>query len=168
MTSLGMIISPAFVWAKVFSIMAITAFVGGSKLLLASAVLRVSLNTTSEVSIAIGSSMAQISEGSLVLLAKAQQLGFVTRQTYLTLIPVCCILLSLSPFSASVMKRLKLLGSSDYDGQQLEASSKSNFCEEETELVGKQNGHGGSSSSGTHEIGRRAKRDGAAADISSV
>ena len=114
--------------------------------------------------------MAQISEGSLVLLAKAQQLGFVTRQTYLTLIPVCCILLSLSPFSASVMKRLKLLGSSDYDGQQLEAfssSSKSNFCEEETELVGKQNGHGGSSS-GTHEIGRRAKRDGAAADISSV
>ena len=55
LTSLGMIISPAFVWAKVFSIMAITAFVGGSKLLLASAVLGVSLNTTSEVSIAIGS-----------------------------------------------------------------------------------------------------------------
>ena len=60
--------------------------------------------------------MAQISEGSLVLLAKAQRLGFVSRQTYLTLIPVCCILLSLSPFSSTIMKRLKTTGGVGHGG----------------------------------------------------
>ena len=39
--------------------------------------------------------------------SQAQQLGFVSRHTYLTLIPVCCILLSVSPFSVTVIKRLK-------------------------------------------------------------
>ena len=44
------------------------------------------------------------SQGSLVLLAKAQRLGYVSRSTYLLIIPVCCVLLSVSPLSARAMK----------------------------------------------------------------
>jgi len=110
LTSLGMIISPTFVYTKIFEIAGLTLAVGGGKFAVSSIIVKHSLRTTDTVGVGFGSSMAQISEGSLVLLAKAQQLGFVSRHTYLTLIPVCCILLSVSPFSASVMKRLKSVG----------------------------------------------------------
>ncbi|GMH62792.1 hypothetical protein TrST_g12873 [Triparma strigata] len=106
LTSLGMIISPMFLFNKLWTIMALVILVGGVKLVVAADVVG-RLGYSRSVSVGLSSSMAQISEGSLVLLAKAQRLGFVSRQTYLTLIPVCCILLSLSPFSSTIMKRLK-------------------------------------------------------------
>ncbi len=106
-TSLGMIISPVFVNAKIFTILGLVAIIGASKWAIASYVVYQSFGYEKGVSIALSSSMAQISEGSLVVLAKAQHLGFVTRHTYLTLIPTTCLLLSLGPFSAGLMKGLK-------------------------------------------------------------
>ncbi|GMI12755.1 hypothetical protein TrLO_g15708 [Triparma laevis f. longispina] len=115
LTSLGMIISPLFLFNKLWTIMTLVFLVGGVKLVVAADVVG-RLGYSRSVSVGLSSSMAQISEGSLVLLAKAQRLGFVSRQTYLTLIPVCCILLSLSPFSSTIMKRLKTTGGVGHGG----------------------------------------------------
>jgi len=95
-TAMGMIISPAFVANRFFSIVLLTVVVGGIKMAVATYILKESFGYEVNVSMALSSSMAQISEGSLVVLAKAQRLGFVSRQTYLILIPTTCLLLCLA------------------------------------------------------------------------
>ena len=143
-TSLGMIISPAFVNNNKFHIFMLVGVIGivkvserferafwktramkcakfcttklthpilcaslrSAQLFVVSNVMTQCFGFDQRNSLVLSCSFAQISEGSLVILAKAQRLGFVGRQTYLHLIPVTCILLSLVPFSAGLMRNL--------------------------------------------------------------
>ena len=115
-TSLGMIISPTFVRNNLGSIFTLVLVVGVVKLGVVCHVLQKCFDFSPRNSLVMSCSFAQISEGSLVILAKAQRLGFVGRQTYLHLIPTTCILLSLVPFSASLLKALKRDESVDLEG----------------------------------------------------
>lgn len=85
LTSLGMIISPTFVSENLMSIVGLVCFIGLFKLTVVSFVLRKFFEQGSMRSLSAGMSMAHISEGSLIVLAKAQRLGVISRQTYLTL-----------------------------------------------------------------------------------
>lgn len=100
LTSLGMIISPGFVMEKKAHIFNLVFFIGMFKTVIVFLVLRQVYRCRGIVASSAGLSMAQISEGSLVVLARASRLGFLTRTTYLTFIPTICILLALAPFSA--------------------------------------------------------------------
>ncbi|GMI30268.1 hypothetical protein TeGR_g3263, partial [Tetraparma gracilis] len=80
-TAMGMIISPIFVANNLFTILLLAVMIGGMKMGVASVLLTKSYGYPLAVSSALCSSVAQISEGSLVVLAKAQRLGFVSRQT---------------------------------------------------------------------------------------
>ena len=101
LTSMGTIISPAFVMSHIGTIMLLVICIGLFKMVLVSIVLNRCFDYGITPSLAVGSAMAQISEISLVVLAKSQRLGLVSRKVYLMLIPTTCILLSLAPFSAS-------------------------------------------------------------------
>ena len=101
MTSLGSIISPTFVVEEASSIIQLVCLIGLFKLALVSTILNRFFDYGITASLAVGSAMAQISETSLVVLAKSQRIGLVSRKTYLLLIPTTCIMLSLAPFSAS-------------------------------------------------------------------
>lgn len=101
LTSLGMIISPSFVAQEAASIVQLVCLIGMFKLVLVSTTLNRFFDYGITASLAVGSAMAQISETSLLVLAKAQRLGLVTRQTYLLLIPTTCIMLTMAPVSAA-------------------------------------------------------------------
>lgn len=106
LTSLGMIISPMFVLEEAGSIVELVVLIGLFKLALVSAALNRFFGYGIAPSIAVGSSMAQISEVSLLVLAKSQRMGLIRRKTYLLLIPTTCIMLTLAPLSASLLQRL--------------------------------------------------------------
>lgn len=108
LTSLGMIISPSFVLSQARSIIELVVFISIFKLTVVSTVLNRFFDYGITASLAVGSAMAQISEISLLVLAKSQRLGLVSRRTYLMLIPTTCILLTLAPFSTAHLRRLKL------------------------------------------------------------
>jgi CPA2 family monovalent cation:H+ antiporter-2 len=102
LTSLGMIISPIFVSQRALEILFLVMTIGAIKLLIVSSIVKYMYLYSGEVSFALACTMAQISEGSLVVLAKAQRVGIVSRHTYLLLIPTTCILLCVSPFFSSL------------------------------------------------------------------
>jgi len=106
LTSLGMIISPTFVLKEAGSILELVCLIGLFKLVLVSTVLHRFFDYRLTQSVAVGSAMAQISEFSLLVLAKSQGLGLIRRKTYLLFIPTVCILLTLAPFSAGLLRRL--------------------------------------------------------------
>jgi monovalent cation:H+ antiporter-2, CPA2 family len=106
LTSLGMIISPMFVLEEAGSIVELVVLIGLFKLALVSAALHRFFGYGIAPSIAVGSAMAQISEVSLLVLAKSQRMGLIRRKTYLLLIPTTCIMLTLAPLSASLLQRL--------------------------------------------------------------
>ena len=106
LTSLGMIISPAFVLEEAGSIIKLVFLIGVFKLALVSVSLHRFFGYGMNPSIAVGSAMAQISEVSLLVLAKSQRMGLIPRKTYLLLIPTTFIMLSLAPFSASMLRQL--------------------------------------------------------------
>jgi predicted Kef-type K+ transport protein len=101
LTSLGMIMSPSFVVQEASSILQLVCLIGMFKLVLVSTTLNRFFDYGITSSLAVGSAMAQISETSLLVMAKAQRLGLVSRKTYLLFIPTTCILLTLAPFSAA-------------------------------------------------------------------
>lgn len=101
LTSLGMIISPSFVVQEASSIIQLVCLIGMFKLVLVSTTLNRFFDYPITASLAVGSAMAQISETSLLVMAKAQRLGLVSRKTYLLLIPTTCIMLTMAPFSAA-------------------------------------------------------------------
>ena len=101
LTSLGMIISPSFVVQEASSILQLVFLIGMFKLVLVSTTLNRFFDYGITSSLAVGSAMAQISETSLLVMAKAQRLGLVSRKTYLLFIPTTCIMLTLAPFSAA-------------------------------------------------------------------
>lgn len=101
LTSLGMIISPSFVVQEASSIIQLVCLIGMFKLVLVSTALNRWFDYGITASLAVGSAMAQISETSLLVMAKAQRLGLVSRKTYLLLIPTTCIMLTMAPFSAA-------------------------------------------------------------------
>ena len=101
LTSLGMIISPSFVVQEAVSIFQLVCLIGMFKLVLVSMALNRFFDYGITASLAVGSAMAQISETSLLVMAKAQRLGLVGRKTYLLLIPTTCIMLAMAPFSAA-------------------------------------------------------------------
>jgi Kef-type K+ transport system membrane component KefB len=101
MTSLGMIISPTFVVEEASSIIQLVFLIALFKLALVSTILNRFFDYGITASLAVGSAMAQISETSLVVLAKSQRIGLVSRKTYLLLIPTTCMMLTLAPFSAA-------------------------------------------------------------------
>jgi Kef-type K+ transport system membrane component KefB len=74
LTSLGMIISPSFVANEASSIMKLVCLIGLFKLVLVSTVLNRLFAYGITASLAVGSAMAQISETSLLVMAKAQRL----------------------------------------------------------------------------------------------
>mmetsp|Transcript_31587 Transcript_31587/g.46617 ORF Transcript_31587/g.46617 Transcript_31587/m.46617 type:complete len:763 (+) Transcript_31587:140-2428(+) len=106
MTSLGMIISPAFVLLEAGSILELVCLIGVFKLALVSTVLNRFFDYEISKSVALGSAMAHVSEFSLLVLAKSQSLGLIRRKTYLLFIPTTCIMLTLAPFSAGLLRRL--------------------------------------------------------------
>jgi predicted Kef-type K+ transport protein len=108
LTSLGMIMSPSFVVQEASSILQLVCLIGMFKLVLVSTTLNRFFDYGITSSLAVGSAMAQISETSLLVMAKAQRLGLVSRKTYLLFIPTTCILLTLAPFSAAQLRRLKM------------------------------------------------------------
>jgi Kef-type K+ transport system membrane component KefB len=108
LTSLGMIISPSFVANEAGSIIKLVCLIGMFKLVLVSTVLNRLFGYGIAASLAVGSAMAQISETSLLVMAKAQRLGLVSRRTYLLFIPTICILLTMAPLSAAQLRRLKM------------------------------------------------------------
>jgi len=101
LTSLGMIISPSFVVQEASSIIQLVCLIGMFKLVLVSTALNRFFDYGITASLAVGSAMAQISETSLFVMAKAQRLGLVSRKTYLLFIPTTCIMLTMAPFSAA-------------------------------------------------------------------
>ena len=103
LTSLGMIISPHFVMEKKSSIINLVGFIGVFKAGVVFLILHQILKCDRLMAVSAGVSMAQISEGSLVVLARASRLGFLKRTTYLTLIPTTFILLALAPFSTILL-----------------------------------------------------------------
>mmetsp|Transcript_51160 Transcript_51160/g.59780 ORF Transcript_51160/g.59780 Transcript_51160/m.59780 type:complete len:828 (+) Transcript_51160:265-2748(+) len=107
LTSLGMIISPAFVINQSASIACLVVFIALFKTVVVSSTMYSFFDYPLSASVAFGGSMAQISEASLVVMAKAQRHGFVNRKTYLMLIPTTCILLILAPLSKSTLRLLK-------------------------------------------------------------
>jgi Kef-type K+ transport system membrane component KefB len=117
LTSLGMIMSPAFVWREAGPIIELVCLIGFLKFALVSSVLNRFFNYGITPSIAVGSAMAQISEVSLLILAKSQRMGLIRRKTYLLLIPTTCIMLGLAPLSAALLRRLPKLQDSDADEQ---------------------------------------------------
>ena len=108
LTSLGTILSPAFVFNHASEIIELVLLIGLFKLVLVATTLNRVFDYRITSSLAVGSAMAQVSEVSLLVLAKAQRIGLVSRKTYLLLIPTTCVLLTLAPFSASHLRRLKL------------------------------------------------------------
>jgi predicted Kef-type K+ transport protein len=106
LTSLGMIISPAFVLEEAGSIIELVFLIGFFKLALVTTCLNRFFGYGITPSFAVGSAMAQISEVSLLALAKSQRMGLIRRKTYLLLIPTTCIMLTLAPLSASMLRRL--------------------------------------------------------------
>lgn len=108
LTSLGMIMSPSFVLSQAGPIAGLVCVIFIFKLSLVSVVLNRFFDYGITSSLAVGSAMAQISEVSLLVLAKGQRLGLVTRGTYLMLIPTTCILLALAPVSTSQLRKLKI------------------------------------------------------------
>lgn len=119
LTSLGMIISPSFVAHEASSIIKLVCLIGMFKLVLVSTVLNRFFGYGITSSLAVGSAMAQISETSLLIMAKAQRLGLVSRKTYLLFIPTICIMLSLAPFSAAHLRRLKMQEVSANDDEKI-------------------------------------------------
>ena len=101
LTSLGMIISPSFVADEASSIIKLVCLIAMFKMVLVSTVLNRFFDYGITACLAVGSAMAQISETSLLVMAKAQRLGLVGRKTYLLLIPTTCIMLTMAPFSAA-------------------------------------------------------------------
>jgi Kef-type K+ transport system membrane component KefB len=111
LTSLGMIISPTFVIREFGSIVELVCLIGFFKLTLVSLSLHRFFGYAIKPSLAVGSAMAQISEVSLLVLAKSQRMGLIRRKTYLLLIPTTCIMLTLAPLSASMLRRLPNMSS---------------------------------------------------------
>lgn len=105
-TSLGMIISPSFVLKEAGHIVELVCLVGVFKFALVSVILNRFFDYGITSSVAVGSAMAQISEVSVLILAKSQRMGLIRRQTYLLLIPTTCIMLALAPLSAALLRRL--------------------------------------------------------------
>jgi Kef-type K+ transport system membrane component KefB len=106
LTSLGMIISPMFVVREAGSIVELVCLIGMFKLLLVSVALNRFFDYAITPSVAVGSAMAQISEVSLLVLAKSQRMGLIRRKTYLLLIPTTCFMLTMAPLSAALLRRL--------------------------------------------------------------
>ena len=96
-----MIICPSFVVQEASSIIQLVCLIGMFKLVLVSTSLNRFFDYGTTASLAVGSAMAQISETSLLVMAKAQRLGLMSRKTYLLLIPTTCVMLTMAPFSAA-------------------------------------------------------------------
>lgn len=108
LTSLGTILSPTFVLSHAGEIIQLVLLIGLFKLAVVATTLNRVFDYSITSSLAVGSAMAQVSEVSLLVLAKAQRIGLVSRKTYLLLIPTVFMLLTLAPFSASQLRRLKI------------------------------------------------------------
>lgn len=105
LASLGMIMSPAFLLNHLGTIMTYVVVVYLLKISVVTLVMR-SFGFALPASLAAGVIMAQVSEVSLFFIARAQQLGLVSRHVYLLMLATTVTLLAVAPLASNVVKRV--------------------------------------------------------------
>uniref|UniRef100_A0A7S2WDJ5 Cation/H+ exchanger transmembrane domain-containing protein n=1 Tax=Rhizochromulina marina TaxID=1034831 RepID=A0A7S2WDJ5_9STRA len=105
LASLGMIMSPVFLLDHLGPVMAYVAVIYLLKVLVITRVVR-GLRFAAAAAMSTGVIMAQISEVSLFFIARAHQLGLVSRKNYLTVLAVTVTLLAVTPLASAVVTRV--------------------------------------------------------------
>jgi len=98
LASLGLIMSPTFIAEHLPTIGAHVACVFGLKLGVVGLTMRV-LGFSWAAALAAGATLAQISEVSLFMVARAQQLGLLSRGAYLMILATTVVLLAFGPLA---------------------------------------------------------------------
>jgi|MDSY01.1.fsa_nt_gb CPA2 family monovalent cation:H+ antiporter-2 len=105
LASLGMIMSPTFLLNHLAVIMTYVGVLYLLKSAVVTAVLH-SFGFALPASLSAGVILAQVSEVSLFFIARAQQLGLVSRYVYLLMLATTVTLLAVSPLASNVVKRV--------------------------------------------------------------
>uniref|UniRef100_A0A7S2HHK2 Cation/H+ exchanger transmembrane domain-containing protein n=1 Tax=Octactis speculum TaxID=3111310 RepID=A0A7S2HHK2_9STRA len=108
LASLGMIISPQFLLGHLGAIMSYVFVIYFLKVFVVTFVMR-SFGFALAASLAAGVLLAQVSEVSLFLVARAQQLGLVSRHVYLLMLATTVTLLAVAPLASNMVKRVDKL-----------------------------------------------------------
>ena len=105
LASLGMIMSPTFLLDHLAVIMLYVCVLYFLKSTTVTAVLH-SFGFSLPASLSAGIILAQVSEVSLFLIARAQQLGLVSRYVYLLMLATTVTLMAVSPLASNIVKRV--------------------------------------------------------------
>eukprot|EP00615_Pteridomonas_danica_P012317 CAMPEP_0114354110 /NCGR_PEP_ID=MMETSP0101-20121206/19171_1 /TAXON_ID=38822 ORGANISM="Pteridomonas danica, Strain PT" /NCGR_SAMPLE_ID=MMETSP0101 /ASSEMBLY_ACC=CAM_ASM_000211 /LENGTH=568 /DNA_ID=CAMNT_0001495289 /DNA_START=471 /DNA_END=2177 /DNA_ORIENTATION=- len=105
LASLGMIMSPTFLMNHLVLIMTYVGAIYLLKVTVVTGVMR-TFGFTVPAALSAGVIMAQVSEVSLFFIARAQQLGLVSRHIYLLMLATTVTLLAVAPLATNVVKRV--------------------------------------------------------------
>ncbi|CAG9467291.1 unnamed protein product [Pedinophyceae sp. YPF-701] len=105
LTTLGMLMQPAFLWNNKVILMVAAVLVFSSKVAVTAGVVR-AFRYPSDVALCVGVATAQIGEFSFVLLSRGRALGLISRKVYLLLLGTTALSLLLTPFQWRVINPL--------------------------------------------------------------